>query len=375
MLCVSPIFPSMTMPPRMSGSAAVCLAGAALAATFFAPIAAFAQAAPAGSYGRPDCRIVAVQPEPADAVGWKGACKDGFAEGAGTVAWTGPKGRTVRLEGTLVRGVVQGEATLTLEDGTLYQGTLVDGLPDGSGYFKYADGMRYEGGVRRGERSGAGVGIFRLGDRYEGEWLAGAPEGRGKMTYAVGGAYDGQWHAGKRHGHGVLTYAGSGRHFEGEFVAGHIAGSAPAPKPDRLYNVREQQTASHIGHEVARNSPVPPNKGYTDLSEEGKRIVDAYYPALETGDEPPYPLGGPRTFYELMAKVTGALRVRGEIMVYANVGADGKVASVGLAGLDDPELRKYAAAAAVSIKFKPAVCQGQPCAMTFPFRLKLTVEL
>lgn len=304
-------------------------------------------------------------------VAWQGACKDGYAEGKGVLSWTVPGAGKGSLEGTLVRGNIHGEATLKRPDGGKYIGTFTDGVPDGKGFFQDPDGMLYEGDVRNGERTGTAEAIFPSGDQYVGEWLNGKPHGRGRMVYTLGGAYDGQWHTGVRHGHGVLTYAGSGRRFEGEFDSGRIAGSGPRPEPGKTYNARTEHTASRIGFEVVRNSPVPTNVGYAAFTPEQKAVFDAQFPALEEGDEPPYPVGGTRQFFEYMSRVSGRLGGRGELALYVNVAADGTVESVRASGNDDPELRHYAGTGAGVLKYKPAVCRGKPCAMTFPLRFTL----
>jgi hypothetical protein len=353
----------------------LALPAAGFAAVGFYAMPVAAQQAQSDGLGRPDCKISAVAPAPSGAVDWKGACADGYAQGPGELSWRSKGGKTNRLEATLRRGVIEGEAALALGSGVLYTGTFKDGFPDGKGAFLDPDGQMYEGEVRLGERTGTGIGVSPVGDRYEGQWLNGDYEGQGHIKYALGGEYAGQWHAGKRHGHGVLTYAGSGRRFEGEFVDGRIAGAAPPPKAERTYEVvTETANGAYFPREVARESPVPADVGYDGLTPEQKRLVQSYYPALEEGDEPPYPIDGPKEFYMIMSKVTGALRLRGEVMIYANVGLDGKVSTIGLGGLDTPGLRRYAAAGAASLRYKPALCRGQPCAMRFPFRLRLSLD-
>jgi hypothetical protein len=337
------------------------------------PVAA--QQVQADGLGRPDCKISSVVPAPSGAVDWKGACTNGYAEGPGELSWRSKDGKTNRLEATLRRGSIEGEAALALGSGGFYTGTFKDGFPDGKGTFLDRDGQMYEGEVRLGERTGTAVGVSPVGDRYEGQWRNGYYEGQGHIKYALGGEYVGQWHAGKRQGHGVLTYAGSGRRFEGEFVDGRIAGTAPAPRSDRTYEVEvDTANGAYFPREVARGIPVPPNVGYAELTPEEKRIVQSYYPALEEGDEPPYPLEGPTEFFKIMSRVAGALRLRGDVMIYANVSPDGKVSTIGLGGLDTPDLRRYAAAAVASLRYKPALCRGQPCAMRFPFRMHLDLE-
>jgi hypothetical protein len=342
----------------------------ALAALCIAAVPAVAQDVAAG-HGGADCRIGSLSPTPAGAVEWRGSCKDGFADGPGALSWRDADNKTVLLEGKLALGEIDGEATLTLGNGSQYNGPFKNGAPDGKGYFRDPDGSQYEGDVRNGERTGTGVWISELGDTYQGEWRNGKREGRGHLWYSVGGDYDGQWVADKRHGHGVLTYAGSGRKFEGEFVDGRIAGAGPQPEAERRYKAFGFNGTMQYMPEVAKGSAVPPAVGYGELTPEQKRLVNSFYPALEEGDEPPYPFDGPQAFYEHMAKVTTRFKAEGKLILHANVGVDGKVTTVRMAGLQDPQVRRQAAAAAAALKYKPAVCRGQPCAMGYRFNLQL----
>jgi hypothetical protein len=123
----------------------------------------FAATPPAVTYGVPDCRINTLLPEPSGRkVSWSGACKDGFADGPGILAWNDADDSRHRIDGTLVRGSVTGAAKLTWEPAKKnrgqhsFEGTLRDGRPDGQGFFQYADGAMYEGGVANGKPQGAG---------------------------------------------------------------------------------------------------------------------------------------------------------------------------------------------------------------------------
>jgi hypothetical protein len=339
--------------------------------------AAFAQEAP--SYlGRPDCKVARVHPRPVSEPAWNGACRDGYAEGKGVLEWlAGEKSELYRLEATLAQGIIQGEATLTMANGAVYKGSFKLGNPDGSGYFRFPNGVQYEGEVRNGRREGMGEALYPNGDHYQGQWRDGKPDGTGRMQYTLGGAYEGEWKLGKRHGKGTLTYAGSARQYTGQFVDGRIEGSAPPPVATEQYSLKSDMapTGSNLKRDIARASTVPLNVGYDKFTPEQKRLFNSYYQALEEGDEPPYPLHGPQEFYALMAKVTGRYRASGDLKIFALVGADGRVQSVTMMGLDDEEVRKIAGQGAGLLQYKPALCRGQPCPMMYEFNLRLQTEL
>jgi hypothetical protein len=330
---------------------------------------------PQAYFGAPDCRIARLRPPPAEPVNWSGECKDGYAQGHGTLEWhTANKSRFV-LEATLERGQIEGEAKLKIGDARTYIGTFSNGLPNGKGYLK-DDRQEYEGDIVNGRPEGKGVAERANGDRYEGQWKNGEPDGIGRMAYMLGGSYEGEWKRGKRDGQGVLVYAGSARRYEGQFSEGRLAGAAPAPRPGTIYSLKAAvpATGSNIPYDIARGAVVPPDLGYAKLTPEQKALVNSYFPALEEGDEPPYPLHGLRPFYELMSKAVGRTGVGGDVRIYVTVGADGKPLSATTIGLDDADMRKFAGMAAMSQQYKPAVCQGKPCQMVYPYRLRLKPE-
>lgn len=333
-------------------------------------------------YGAPDCRVAPVDAPPISELRWSGACKDGYAEGRGVLSWRAPEGYRHKLEGTLVRGEIQGQATLKWDDGASYVGTFAGGRPHGQGYFRGAKGQ-YEGEYVKGKPEGAGIFLFPNGDRYEGQWKGGLREGQGRMSYVLGGSYDGEWRQGERHGHGVLVYAGSGRRYEGQFVDDRVAGARPLPAAaPAQYSLNRDDThvGTNIKEKAALGFDVPVNRGYAELTPEQRQLVNARFPALEEGDEPPYPMGGMKRFYALMAEALENYEVEddGELYIHVLVGADGKPVSVTGKGLEGhllgDKMRYFAAVAAMSLQYKPAQCHGKPCEMVFPFYLKTVLK-
>jgi hypothetical protein len=272
-----------------------------------------------------------------------------------------------------------GEVQLKLPGGGLYIGTVTDGVPDGKGYFKDADGLQYEGEVHMGHRTGVAEGLFRNGDNYKGQWKDGKPDGVGTMKYMLGGAYEGEWKNGRRHGKGVMTFAGSGRRAEVRFVYGMRVDVAPdlpaAGTASAKYSLSSDAApvGSHIPSKVA-HGPVPLDKGFTELTPDQQRFIRAYYPALDAGDDPAYPLKGGQELYSALAKLAGRLRLHDDVLLYVAVDADGKVASVTTIGDLDPQVKRAIGTAAGMLKYRPAQCAGQPCPGVVPFNLQLSVE-
>ena len=266
-----------------------------------------------------------------------------------------------------------GEVQLRMPGGGTYIGSVSAGVPDGKGYFRDADGMQYEGEVRMGKREGTAEGMFPNGDRYKGEWKDGKPDGAGTMTYMLGGAFEGRWRAGFPDGRGTMTFAGSGRRAEVEYVGGKRLVAMPRaerqPGEKTSYAIlSEDNMMDSLRKAKLVTSAVPLHLGYDGLSPAQKQIVRASYPALDEGDEPPYPLNGIQDLYSKLQKLAGHFQLVGDIDIYVLVGADAKVQWAATSGIDDPEAKRLVALAAAQIPYRPARCGGKPCQMMTQFR-------
>jgi hypothetical protein len=346
---------------------------------FLALCASLAQGAePASFLGAPDCRIAPLLPRPADdAVTWSGACKDGYADGKGTLAWQAPGKNKRRLDATLVRGEVEGEGTLVYEGGS-YIGTFRQGVPHGAGYFKHTNGDGlYEGGVADGLRDGAGVHIGIDRSTYEGQWKAGKRSGHGKAVFALGGSYEGEWLDGRFHGKGKIVYAGSGRSYEGEFRDGHVAGAA-APDKVEPEQFRLRSESPSTGTMMNRDLVIgfaPLDAVWEALTPAQQELVRGNHPALEAGDDPPYPLKGTRALYKAISDVYQYfLGHEGMVLLYVLVGADGTPKTASAFGAPDEKMGRYLMMLAMGQRFKPAVCRGQPCEMIYPAAYQFTTK-
>jgi hypothetical protein len=342
-----------------------------------ASASALAETPPA--YGTRDCRIGTLLPAPTGSkVSWSGACKDGFADGPGTLAWNDADDSQRRVEGTLARGAVTGEAKLTWESPAKnrfpdsarnsYIGTLRDGQPDGQGFFQYADGDMYEGGVVNGKPHGAGIRIDADRARYEGQWVDGKREGTGSALFALGGRYDGAWKNDRFEGAGTIVFAGKPRSWQGQFHEGRPVGiAAPALAKPNAYTVRGDYLAhdSKVMYEPVATTPFPPAASWSQLSPEHQNSFKTWYKALAPGDEPPYPLNGSQGAAKLVGKIRENFPYRGVFNIYVTVGADGKATSARAVGKVPQDIGRYASAFMLTERYKPAMCEGAPCEMTY----------
>jgi hypothetical protein len=116
------------------------------------------------------CKVWNPNPAPGEAINWDGPCKDGFADGKGSLTWLKGGKPHERDEGDWRRGRQMGEGQQTWPGGQ-YKGQLSDGLPHGRGILTVGE-ARYEGAFLNGRPSGAGV-LTNASGVYDGSWQDG----------------------------------------------------------------------------------------------------------------------------------------------------------------------------------------------------------
>lgn len=321
-----------------------------------AALAAFAHVALAAEpqfVGKPDCRIADMAFVKGAEVSWTGGCKEGFADGDGKVEFTLNQKILVRYVGQVHRG-----------------------MPDGEGYIARHDGAIYEGGFKEGESHGKGVGSGWWGT-YEGEYRNGAHDGYGRAVFALGGSYEGEWKGGKFHGKGTATYP-SGRVFTGEFVDGRPAGEpAPATSDERFKLWTDNAAKGWMGTsdaKIAFNLTVPADKRYDELTPAQQAWVRSWYPLLDKDDEPPYPAEGTQDMVTRIWRGLGKAGDDGVVQMLIDVDSTGKVTNVAVTQTPNKATARLVMTVALRQQFKPALCAGKPCAMKFPFGMKITME-
>lgn len=329
-----------------------------------------------GYTGFDDCRIAPLEPAPrGEIVEWSGACEGGFAVGKGELDWKNENKKRYRLKATLVRGEVQGEGELKT-DGYTYTGGFLRGRPHGQGYLLSKGGNQFEGSFVNGQLEGQGTVLWTDGSEYSGEWKNGMRHGRGEIKYAEGGAYSGEWKADKRHGQGRIVYAGSGRQADVRFDNDLLAGTAPLEKtivPDSLRAKDRSPTVTGY---------LPLEQPWDEMTEPQKNVVRNFYRALKPGDDPPYPEAGTRSLFQQIVKANASVGAEGNLLIQVVVGADGKGKKVRVYQKPQAEDRQHAdflvqevAAALMRTTYKPAICEGQPCEMAYPFLFTFDVPL
>jgi hypothetical protein len=136
------------------------------------------------------------------------------------------------------------------------------------------------------------------------------------------------------------------------------------------YSIKQEEpsTGSTFGREVVIEGIVPFDKRYSELTLEQRRILKSQYERMGDADEPPFPVNGLRPIYLKLASGQQELRVNGPLTIFVGVDSQGRATKVSILQSPNPAMSKFAASVLLLEKYKPAVCNGIPCPMEFPFR-------
>ena len=318
--------------------------------------------------GAADCRIAPLKERPSGEVSWTGGCVDGYASGKGVLAFTWKVGK-VTLEATLVRGKVSGEALFRTRNFS-YAGAVRDGVPHGEGYSQHEGRGWYEGEFVDGLPHGKGTYLRIDRSRYTGEWVHGARQGHGEASFGTGGSYTGSWKDGAFDGQGAIVYAGAGHKYEGRFEDGRVAG---LPKP--AFAEDQDALKGKVTGTDTREERVPLKARWNELTSAQKDTFRKYYPALEAGDEPPFPAEGEGVLFDKVDRINATFGpVQGDLFVYVLVGKDGKPLSVTAYGAPTATIVRALSELFMREQYKPALCRGEPCEMVYPVNISFIVS-
>jgi hypothetical protein len=124
----------------------------------------------------------------------------------------------------------------------------------------------------------------------------------------------------------------------------------------------------------ASGSIVPFDKSYAELTEKQKDLVKSQYVGVTGSDEPPFPAAGLAKIYRAVHAAQRKRLASGLLSVLVEIDASGAPVSAAVYQTPDPELGKAVASLLLLEMYKPGICDGQPCAMTFPFRVQFGVR-
>ena len=162
-------------------------------------------------------------------------------------------------------------------------------------------------------------------------------------------------------------------------VCGLQIGCAANPDPGAAANVvREYQGNPWFTYnrEIARSPSMPLGKRYDQFSAEEKEELHKSFKLAGLNDEPPFPQDGFAAIVRAFLAEIEYFRFedKGEFVGNAVVGSDGMVTAVDIQKSPSRRVTLAFARALMKVKFKPALCNGAPCAMTYPINFLVTRE-
>lgn len=145
-----------------------------------------------------------------------------------------------------------------------------------------------------------------------------------------------------------------------------VAGSAAAQ--EMPYRITDTIVGSVLPQEIIRSS-APIEGRYSELTPTQKAAVASDYENLPAGDEPPYPMYGVRHLISPVVRYADAGEPVGKLVATVVVDSQGKPGTITVYQSPDSVLARFVASQLATEEYKPAVCHGQPCEMTYVLRL------
>ena len=151
---------------------------------------------------------------------------------------------------------------------------------------------------------------------------------------------------------------------------------ASAQERNEQYTLKEHEakTGSKFRSTAVRSENIPINLPYDELTEKQKKILKAPYESMGENDEPPFPERGLASIFKEVHDAQKILFVRGNLRLHASINAEGKATSVSVIESVDSRMDVYVAGILMRAKFKPARCNGVPCAQAYLFAMAFSWE-
>jgi hypothetical protein len=162
---------------------------------------------------RSGCRVDNPRPQPNETIQWTGSCRNGLAEGQGTLRWFASGQPGTRTEGQWRAGKLNSHAVSVRADGQRFEAEYRDGIINGHGILTMPNGDRLDAEFTGGTAV-RGVWSYKNGNRYEGPLRNYKPHGKGLMTQANGVVYRGDFNDGNWDGQAIVNFA-NGDVYEG----------------------------------------------------------------------------------------------------------------------------------------------------------------
>ena len=150
---------------------------------------------------------------------------------------------------------------------------------------------------------------------------------------------------------------------------------ADDPLPSPIYELKQEtaSTGSRIPRKQVWTSKVPLNRTYAQLTPDEQVRVKSAYEAMAPGDEPPYPEDGLMPIFKAVRLMMDRYYPAGEISIFIEVDARGHGVAASVLKSPDSKLTTALASVLMLTQYKPAVCGGVPCRMSYPFRMTFSM--
>lgn len=149
--------------------------------------------------------------------------------------------------------------------------------------------------------------------------------------------------------------------------------SAEEPVRNR-YALKEQYIDSHIPFRYASFKLYPLDRAYNRFTEQEKQAFKDLYQPMQPGDEPPFPEQGLQPVIKKLSYAISRMKVEGEVTLHITVNAEGEATQFQIYQASSQQAAELVAHVFSQTKFKPAICDGKPCQMDFPFYTNLKLS-
>lgn len=139
----------------------------------------------------------------------------------------------------------------------------------------------------------------------------------------------------------------------------------------KTYKIMGDPTVGSKFRPVEAESMIPFDKRYDELTDQQKTLFRANYGVLKDTEHPPFPADGLEAIYKPLIKGHERVSRGGTLFQVAMVDENGKVENVAVYESPTDSITELANAVLFNTEFDPAVCDGSPCKMEFPFEFKM----
>jgi len=159
-------------------------------------------------------------------------------------------------------------------------------------------------------------------------------------------------------------------------ISGFFAHANAADSVDlSKYTIKQSEPSvgTTIKRPIINAGTVPLDKRYADLSPQEKAILRSDFAQMKESDEPPFPAKGLMPILKELRKVHEllGLQYKGALAINVQIDSQGNPSNVSIIDSPAAEISEVTSVALLGQTYKPAICNGAPCAMEYHFRAEL----